>query len=292
MHPVFDLHCDTPYFIQRSLQKHVSISELHKYYNGAVFAHFIQPGKIHPFVEAVKMISSTISALRDQARIKLIRDFNKIDSAKTSVLLGVEGGHIFDNDFAQVVALYELGVRVFTLTWNNSNKLAHSAFDNDKKGLTRKGKEFLGLMGEYDLIIDVSHASTKSVLDVCAFARNKIIASHSCIRALNSEFLRNISEQAIKAIAERNGVIGINVSRKHLGRGSIADHIAYLIDRFSDTVPAIGTDFDGINDPVIAGPAELAGLGQQLKGRGFNANQIEMIFSGNFLRLLENTDKS
>lgn len=287
---VFDLHCDTPYQMYRSRKMHISVTTLHKYYRGAIFAHFIVPGKRQPFVEVIKMLSTTITRLKDIPGIKIIRYYDDMDAKKCNILFGVEGGHIFDNDFAQVVALYDIGVRVFTLTWNNSNKLAHSAFDNDRMGLTKKGRDYLSLMKDYGLIIDVSHSSTRTVLDVCQRTGNEVIASHSCIRALNRNFMRNIDDRAVQAIAERKGIIGINVSRKHLGSGTVADHIDHLVKKYSEALPAIGTDFDGINDPVIAGPEELFAVEKQLKERGYRSDQIAKIFGGNFLNLLKRID--
>jgi membrane dipeptidase len=253
---------------------------------GAVFAHFVFPKERHPFAEVVKLISSTKDFINKNKKINIVHSYKELKKEKVNIIMGVEGGHIFDTTFKHVEALYELGVRVFTLTWNNSNRLAYSALDSDKKGITKKGREYLKEFKNYDVILDFSHASTRTVLDVCTFSDNQVIASHSCVRALNPKFLRNIDDLAIKAITKKGGVIGINFSRYHLGRYSIADHISYLRDNFSVGSIAIGSDFDGINDAVISNPQGIKKLEKELFKKNYRKSDISRIFSGNFLRVL------
>jgi len=224
-------------------------------------------------------------------KMHIIGSYKEFDANKLNILLGVEGGHIFDNTFEQVEVLYNLGVRVFTLTWNNSNKLAHAALEADNKGLTKKGRRFLRDLKDYDVIIDLSHASTRTVLDVCDVCGNQVIASHSCVRALNPSFLRNIDDRAIRVIAQRGGVVGINFSRYHLGGHSIVDHIDYLKDNYGLECAAIGSDFDGIDDAVIPSPKDMGGLRKEFLERGYKQTEISKVFSGNFLRVLRNSSK-
>ena len=289
---VFDLHCDTPRNIAKGKFNHIEPEKLYRQsYLGAVFAHFIEPKIKHPFVEAVKILSSTIAYAEKKTAIQIIRSYKNLNTKKLNLLLGVEGGHIFDNTFKQFEAFYDTGVRVFTLTWNNSNKLAHSALEADNKGLTKKGKQFIKEIANYDIIIDLSHASTKTVLDVCDVCDNQVIASHSCVRALNKTFHRNIADRAIKAVVDKKGLVGVNFSQYHLGGHSVVDHIDYLTENFGIDAVAIGSDFDGINDAVIKNPAGLKYLKKELLKRGYKKSDVEKIFSGNFLRIFEKVEK-
>lgn len=284
---VFDLHCDTPLKIYKNKFGHIIPKDLGKAnYLGAVFAHFVYPSAKYPFVEAVKLLSSTRHYLSGLKKVQIIYRFEELDNNKVNIILGVEGGHIFDNTAKQIEVLYDLGVRVFTLTWNNSNRLACSSLEADKKGITKKGKLFLREIKNYDVILDLSHASTKTVLDVCELAENPVIASHSCLRALN-HYLRNIDDRAVKAIVQREGVVGINFSKKHLGNYSVSDHLTYLKDNFSSQIPAIGSDFDGIDDPVISGPQEIDGLENEMINKIFTKTEIDNIFNKNFLRVFK-----
>lgn len=283
---VFDLHCDTPYLLLKKKTGHIRTSLLHEQgYAGAVFAHFVYPNAKFPFVEAVNMVASTVEHVNRVKRLHLIRTHSDMLSGRANILLGAEGGHIYDSTFQQVESLYRLGLRVFTLTWNNSNKLAHSALEHDRKGLTKKGRVYIKNLRKYDVILDMSHASTRTVLDVCDMCDNRVIASHSCVRALNPYFLRNIADPAIKAIYRRGGVVGVNFSRHHLGRFDIVDHLDYLCDKYGVECAAIGSDFDGISDPVIPGPRSVTRIEKALLVKGYKKKDIRQIFSGNFLRV-------
>ncbi|MBE0431883.1 membrane dipeptidase [candidate division WOR-3 bacterium] len=283
---VFDLHCDTPFYLKKKKTRYIAPSRLFSEgYLGAVFAHFIYPKAKHPFVDAVRMIASTADYLTRAGNLHPVRRYRDIAQDRANILMGVEGGHIFDVTFYQVEALYGLGIRVFTLTWNNSNNLAHSALDNDQKGLTRAGRSYVRKLRKYRVILDLSHASTRTVLDVCETADNPVIASHSCVRSLHPSFLRNISDPAIKAICNRGGVVGVNVSKYHLGNAGVAEHIDYLCQKFSVRGAAIGSDFDGINDPVISGPPGIARVEKALRAMGYKNKDIQRIFSDNFLRV-------
>jgi membrane dipeptidase len=288
MNLVFDLHCDTPYFIEKGKFNHIIPNKLHEQkYIGAVFAHFVAPRIQYPFVDAVRMISSTLAYIHEQSSLIIARQYQEIKKDNTNIILGVEGGHIFDNTFKQIEALYNLGVRVFTITWNNSNKLAHSALKADKKGLTKRGRSFLKHMKDFNIIIDLSHASTRTALDICEYSANRIIASHSCVRTLNPSFLRNIDDLVIKAIKDKGGVVGVNFSRHHLGKYSVTEHIDHIVQNFGVEVAAIGSDFDGINDAVIKRPTGIDRIEEGLLGKGYRQKDIEKIFHGNFLRVFK-----
>jgi membrane dipeptidase len=285
--PIFDLHCDTPINIHKKKFNHIDPDRLKSQgYLGAIFAHFIPPESKTPFLDAVKMISSTRRFLGDQPDCRVVTDPRQIDGRRSNIMLGVEGGHIFDRDFKQVEVLYDMGVRVFTLVWNNSNRLCHSALEADNKGLTKTGIQFIDAMGQLDILIDFSHASTRTVLDACAIARNKVLASHSCVRRLNP-FLRNIDDPAIRAIAQRRGLVAVNFSSKHLGDRSVFEHLDYLMQHYGPECAALGSDFDGIDDPVITGPDAVQSLAAEMAEKGYTTAMINAVFSGNFLDLLK-----
>jgi membrane dipeptidase len=286
-HPVFDLHCDTPINIMKKKFNHIDPGRLSdQNYQGAIFAHWVPPDSRTPFLDAVKAISATRRFLRDLPGCRILTDPRRIAVDRLNIMLGIEGGHIFDLDFKQVEVLYDLGARVFTLVWNNSNRLCHSALEDDKKGLTGKGRQYLVNLSRYDdVLIDFSHASTRTVLDACALTRNRVFASHSCVRSLNP-FLRNIDDAAIRAIVQCRGVVGVNFSRKHLGGLGVFEHIDYLFRTFGPGCPALGSDFDGIDDPVIPGPDSVQALAGEMAEKGYKSEQIGAVFRDNFLALL------
>jgi membrane dipeptidase len=285
---IFDLHCDTPHNISKHKFNHIIPGKLYRQnYYGAIFAHFVRPESKYHFLDVIKLLASTVSYINKKKNIHIVRSHKDLDENKVNIILGVEGGHIFDKTFEQIEILYKLGIRVFTITWNNSNKLAHSALEADRKGITKKGRNFLKELKNYDVVLDLSHASTRTVLDVCEKCENQVIASHSCVRALKPSFLRNISDRAIKAIAKKGGVVGVNFSKYHLGNNKIVDHIDYLTDKFGIATPAIGSDFDGINDAVIETPDGIRSLEKELIDKGYKRKEIGQVFHQNFLRVFK-----
>ena len=290
---ICDLHTDTASRIGRGvdlLRKTKGPVDLIKLQEGkiriVVFACWVSPRYKEPFAKAMEMIEDIWQlAERGHRELVIVKKFSDLNLKKINGIIGVEGGHIFERDTKLVDALYRAGVRIFTLTWDNSNSLASSALSNDNCGLTKRGRRFISRIESLGGIIDLSHASTKTVVDCSRIVAKPIIASHSCLRSLNP-CLRNISDRAIRAIVDCDGVIGINVSRRHLGRSSFAEHTHYLLNKFSPRTPAFGSDFDGIRDPIIPDCTKVKDLLLSLNGKGVAKTTINAMASKNFLRVL------
>jgi len=289
---IFDLHCDVAQNVSKGkdLSKntkcHVDIPKLKKgCIFGLVWACWVSPKSKEPFFKALKLIDSSIDFIsRNRRFLNFVRSYDELRDDRVNIVLGVEGGHIYDQSIVQFRTLYNLGVRVFTLTWNNSNRLAHSALDNDNQGLTKLGCEYIKSMAKTGVLLDLSHASTKTVIDTCRITALPPIASHSCVRTLNG-FMRNISDDALKAIWRRGGVCGVNFSSYHLGQHKIVDHLRYIKQLTSIGTVAIGSDFDGITDPVLPDISFSKKLTQDMVKSGFTTSEIEKVFYKNFLQL-------
>ncbi|WP_299821774.1 dipeptidase [uncultured Pontibacter sp.] len=139
-----------------------------------------------------------------------------VEQGKMASLIGVEGGHMIDNDLKKLDALYNLGARYMTLTWNNSIPWASSAADEtsgkmpkSKKGLKGIGKQVVKRMNELGMMVDLSHVGEKTFWDVMAITKKPVLVSHSCVHKLNP-VPRNLKDDQIKAIAKNGGVIQLN----------------------------------------------------------------------------------
>ena len=136
-------------------------------------------------------------------------------AGKFAVLMGIEGGHAIENSLALLRAYYRLGVRYMTLTWANSNDWADSSGDLDDanvshhNGLTAFGYDVIPEMNRLGMMIDVSHASDKTLADVLSATRAPILASHSAARALTNS-PRNLTDDQLRAIAANGGAIMVN----------------------------------------------------------------------------------
>jgi membrane dipeptidase len=150
---------------------------------------------------------------------------------KIAVLMGVEGGHMINDELKNVDKFASLGVRYMTLTHMLNTDWADSSTDKPAhNGLTDFGKQVVVEMNRVGMMVDVSHIADKTFYDVLATSQAPVIASHSSCRALD-DAPRNMTDDMIKALAAKGGVIQINY------------HVGFLSQEFRDAdraAPEIG----------------------------------------------------
>ncbi len=136
---------------------------------------------------------------------------------KIAALMGIEGGHAIEDSLRLLRDYYALGIRYMTLTHTNTNNWADSSGDmNDVKvkhhnGLTAFGKDVVREMNRLGMMVDISHVADKTFWDALEVSRAPIIASHSSCRAI-ANVPRNMTDDMIKALAKKGGVVQINFS--------------------------------------------------------------------------------
>jgi Zn-dependent dipeptidase, microsomal dipeptidase homolog len=179
------------------------------------------PGKA--FAHANRQIDTLLATIqRNPSKIALTTSPSQLKAnlrkGKISALIGVEGGHMIEDNLDYLDSLYRRGVRYMTLTWNNSTSWATSAMlesskgDSLKqKGLTEFGKQVVRRMNELGMIVDVSHVGEQTFWDAINTSTKPVIASHSCAHAICPVF-RNLKDDQVKAIARNGGVIHLNFS--------------------------------------------------------------------------------
>jgi membrane dipeptidase len=152
---------------------------------------------------------------------------------KLGAMLGVEGGHMIEDDLGKLDSFYLRGVRYMTLTWNNSTSWASSAWDERLKsfivtpyGLTAFGIGVVKKMNELGMMIDVSHIGEATLRDVLATTQRPVLASHSSVYAL-CPVPRNLKDDQIRAIAKNGGVIQVNFYS-----GFLDSHYVKKLDAF------------------------------------------------------------
>ena len=129
---------------------------------------------------------------------------------KIATLMGVEGGHMIGNDIRMVRIFGDLGVRYMTLSHFYNDEWADSSTDKPAhNGLTDYGKEIIREMNRQGIMVDISHVSDKTFYDALEVSKAPLIASHSSCRALCNH-VRDMSDDMIKALAAKGGVIQIN----------------------------------------------------------------------------------
>jgi membrane dipeptidase len=309
--PVCDLHCDTAINLADGKgiggQKAKSQVTLEKLRAGGVglqvYACWVSPKYRHrqAWDRARRLIAAVKKEISDHpSELMLVSDKNNWQECRKNnrigVLLAVEGGHVLDGDVSLLDSLYAQGVRILTLTWNNSNLFASSAYSVHKtgidKGLAPLGKKLIARADKLGMHIDLSHSSEKTFWDVLKISRLPPLLSHSCVKFLNGHF-RNASDQQIKAMANKKGLMGINFCPAFLGSKhrpvsieSVADQFEYIKELAGTDILAIGSDFDGIRETPkgLDGPDKLPGLLGMLKERGFSKKELDDISLNNAIR--------
>jgi len=124
--------------------------------------------------------------------------------------MGMEGGHMIDDDMRLLRDYYALGVRYMTLTHFKNNNWADSSTDKPAhNGLTAFGKDVVREMNRLGMMIDISHVADKTFYDVIGLTKVPVIASHSSSRVI-ANHPRNMTDDMMRALAKNGGVIMIN----------------------------------------------------------------------------------
>lgn len=146
-------------------------------------------------------------------------DAYKIEKkGKRAIYIGVENGFPIGKDIAMVKKFYDLGARYITLCHTANNDICDSSTDSkgpEHNGLSEFGKQVVQEMNRLGMLIDVSHISDKSFLDVLALTKAPVIASHSCARAI-CDNPRNLSDELLKQLAKNGGVIQLCILSDYL----------------------------------------------------------------------------
>ncbi len=252
------------------------------------------------FAEASALLHRTISKHPDLlgfAGNAADMEKNHADG-KVSAFLTMEDGRAVQGSFDRLIDFYRQGVRLISLTWNFENCFgAPNSRDPElmKKGLTRFGKEAVELMNERGMLVDVSHLSDGGFWDVVNLTKTPFVASHSNCRAL-SPHPRNLTDEMIRALAEKGGVAGLNFcpdflqSEENTHKSTVERmvvHLRHLIDVGGEDCAAIGTDFDGIGGELEIGtPTKMEQLFDRLHSEGFSDRLIEKIAFENTRRVI------
>ena len=320
---IIDMHCDTISCLyknqdielyQNSLS--VDILKLQKgEYMAQCFAMFIPYTTQHLFKTCVEMIDVFKNQIqKNEAYIQQAFTYKDIltisNQNKIAAILTIEEGAVIENDFNKLQYLYDLGVRMITLTWNYKNGIGHPNFEyikgqtidfskvNEVDGLTAFGIELIKKMNELGIIIDVSHLSDKGVYDVLKYSTKPFVASHSNARSICMH-CRNLSDDLIAKMAKKRCVIGINYcadfvslpnnKQEHITYvKDLIKHIKHLVKIGGIDIVALGSDFDGISYNLeMKDCSMLSLLIIALKDEGYSDEDIAKITHQNVLRVFK-----
>ncbi len=297
---IFDAHADTMSKLYENCGNikrnscHIDLERM-KNFEGytQVFAAFADKNAIKetPKKYAKKLIekykNETVSC-----GISHIQTAKDLERTGHSSILSIEGGEAIEGKIDTLYEFFDLGVRIMTLTWNYDNEISGGIGENEK-GVTPFGKTTIKEMNKLGMAVDVSHISEKGFWDVFAISEKPFIASHSNVKKLCNH-PRNLSDEQIKAIIERGGVIGINFYPLFLDESGkctmekILEHIEYILEMGGENNIGIGSDFDGIEylPEGMSGSEDMERLISLMEKRNYGKEIINKLLFENFSRVL------
>ena len=202
-------------------------------------------------------------------------------------LLATEGAHPLKGDLANIAVLREAGYRMMGLQHFFDNELGGSLHGISRAGLTDFGKKAVREMERQGIIIDLAHSSPKVVDDTLELVTRPIVVSHTGVKGA-CDTARNISDERMKRIAAKGGLIGIGYWDAAVCKttpGGVVASIRYAIDLLGEDHVALGSDYDG-GTTVEFDTSELAVLTQEMMNAGFTEGEIHKVMGGNTIRLL------
>ena len=186
-----------------------------------VFSVFCDGHQKEPYKFANREIDSLYEWIhRNPSKMMLVTTPAELQEAvkekKLGCMIGVEGGHMIEDDLNKLDSLFERGARYMTLTWNNSTSWATSAMEetydsslHQPKGLNEMGKKIVTHMNELGMMVDLSHVGYQTFWDVINTTTKPLLVSHSDAYALCPAF-RNLKDDQVKAVGKNGGVIQLN----------------------------------------------------------------------------------
>ena len=311
-----DSHCDTPMFFsegftadmfaQRTNKVLVDLPKMREgFLDASIMVAYLKQGER----DDESLLAATAKANRILSQIEEMVAANCTDvdiaytpadiaclkhAGKKAIMLGIENGYAIGKDIRQLEHFAKRGIVYMTLCHNGDNDICDSAKGNaEHGGLSPFGEKVVQEMNRLGIMVDMSHAAESSFYDALEVSRKPIVCSHSSVRAL-CDHPRNLTDEQMKALAQKGGVAQVTMYNGFLrtdGQATIQDaveHLNHMVNIMGIEHVGIGTDFDGDGGvPGMANASEVINFTRRLLQERYSEEQIQMIWGGNFLRVME-----
>lgn len=228
---ILDSHIDVPYRLEEEFQDVTQATEggdfdypraaaggldiaFMSIYTPADY-EFDAPGKAYAHAEkAIDLVEGIVA--RAPEKFAFATSPAQAEAAakagKIALPLGMENGAPIEGDLAKLKHFFDRGIRYVTPAHSLSNHIADSSYDPERpnEGLSDFGRKVIAEMNALGIMIDVSHLSDKAFWDVMEESDVSVLATHSSARHFTPGFERNMSDEMIRAMAAKGGVIMIN----------------------------------------------------------------------------------
>lgn len=311
-----DSHCDTPMFFsegytadmfsKRTDKVLVDLPKMREgFLDASIMVAYLKQGER----DAESLLAATAKANRILTQIEemVAANCTAVDIAytpsdiarlkhigKKAIMLGIENGYAIGKDLSLLEHFAKRGIVYMTLCHNGDNDICDSARGNaEHGGLSPFGEKVVLEMNRLGIMVDMSHAAEPSFYDALEVSKKPIVCSHSSARAL-CDHPRNLTDDQMKALAQKGGVAQVTMYNGFLrsdGKATILDaveHLNHMVNIMGIEHVGIGTDFDGDGGiPGMANASEVINFTRRLLQERYSEEQIQMIWGGNFLRVME-----
>jgi len=270
------------------------------YDTGAYFAP-VDPGRA--LREALAQVALLLRLEQASAgRLRVARSAADLDGDGLAAVLHLEGAEPIGPALDELAVLHAAGLRSLGLVWSRPNAFATGVpfgfpgSPDQGPGLTEAGAALVRACAELGVLVDVSHLNARGFWEVAELDAGPLVASHSGAHALCPS-PRNLTDDQLRAIGERRGLVGINF---HVGflradgaldtdtpLATVAAHAAHVAELAGAECVALGSDFDGAAMPDgLADVTGLPALLDALREAGFTEPDLEGIAWRNWRRVL------
>ena len=311
-----DSHCDTPMFFSEGFTADMFAKRTDKvlvelpkmregFLDASIMVAYLKQGER----DAESLLAATAKADRILTQIEemVAANCTAVDIAycpadiarlkragKKAIMLGIENGYAIGKDLSQLEHFAKRGIVYMTLCHNGDNDICDSAKGNaEHGGLSPFGEKVVQEMNRLGIMVDMSHAAESSFYDALEVSKKPIVCSHSSARSLCNH-PRNLTDEQMKALAQKGGVAQVTMYNGFLrtdGQATILDaveHLNHMVNILGIEHVGIGTDFDGDGGvPGMANASEVINFTRRLLQERYTEEQIQMIWGGNFLRVME-----
>lgn len=257
---IFDAHSDLPTYIydkRMEGKRRVLENQYNEFFGkgnirSRVMAIWTRPDKrssaLRYSLEVLNVLHKDVLESDSFVVVTSVDEMGKaIKNGRVALWIGLEGGEPIEDSLDLLEIFYELGLRVLTLTWSLRNAIGDGVFERTNGGLTNFGIEVIGKAEELGVLVDLSHINERGFWDALETTSFPVIASHSNAYSL-CDNSRNLKDEQIKAIAEREGVIGINaipgfIDKEKPTLEKMVEHIVYTVDLAGYKYVGFGFDF-------------------------------------------------
>lgn len=311
-----DSHCDTPMFFsegytadmfsKRTDKVLVDLPKMREgFLDASIMVAYLKQGER----DAESLLAATAKANRILTQIEemVAANCTAVDIAytpsdiarlkhigKKAIMLGIENGYAIGKDLSLLEHFAKRGIVYMTLCHNGDNDICDSARGNaEHGGLSPFGEKVVLEMNRLGIMVDMSHAAESSFYDALEVSKKPIVCSHSSARSL-CDHPRNLTDDQMKALAQKGGVAQVTMYNGFLrsdGKATILDaveHLNHMVNIMGIEHVGVGTDFDGDGGvPGMANASEVINFTRRLLQERYSEEQIQMIWGGNFLRVME-----